>query len=506
MPPSPRPCRWVARRWRQRRRRRSRRSSGGGGGGSGGGAAGAGRSGGTAAARAAGACCSAPPRPSPARPGPHAPAWPCAPTMPGARMPAGALRRGPRRRAGLPDGPGGDRGVRAADQRARRGAAARPGPPRPAGPAHLRRAAARAAAARVCARAAQHAKGARAPGGRGWAGGGPGARPRARAVPPPRLAGEHTGAPPRLATSHDLTHATPLAPPQIILSTNIAETSITISGVRYVVDTGFVKARAYSPRLGADCLQARARVPAPCGRACACCRPPLLRWRRRRLRDGWADADGWCTGRRRAAGRLPPSASQRRIPRPSSRPRPRPAGHPHLAGAGAAAQRARGARGGGQGVPPVHRGVVPPAGARHAARDPAHQPGIHRAAGAPGKGAGLGQRRWLVGWAGQVRPHCRCRSVHSPPACHSHLSAAPTAARGRLGMEHVLGFSFTDPTLPSLAHPRLPCPAARPARSSRHWASRTCWGSTSWTRRPAPRCCARWSCCWRWGRWTAGGG
>ena len=42
---------------------------------------------------------------------------------------------------------------------------------------------------------------------------------------------------------------------QIILSTNIAETSITISGVRYVVDTGFVKTRSYSPKQGADCLQ-----------------------------------------------------------------------------------------------------------------------------------------------------------------------------------------------------------------------------------------------------------
>ena len=42
---------------------------------------------------------------------------------------------------------------------------------------------------------------------------------------------------------------------KVVLATNIAETSITITGVRYVVDTGFVKARSYSPRLGADCLQ-----------------------------------------------------------------------------------------------------------------------------------------------------------------------------------------------------------------------------------------------------------
>lgn len=41
---------------------------------------------------------------------------------------------------------------------------------------------------------------------------------------------------------------------KIILSTNIAETSITIPGVRYVIDTGFVKSRSYNAGLGADCL------------------------------------------------------------------------------------------------------------------------------------------------------------------------------------------------------------------------------------------------------------
>ena len=41
---------------------------------------------------------------------------------------------------------------------------------------------------------------------------------------------------------------------KVILSTNIAETSITLPGVRYVVDTGVVKARGYNPRLGLDYL------------------------------------------------------------------------------------------------------------------------------------------------------------------------------------------------------------------------------------------------------------
>jgi len=43
----------------------------------------------------------------------------------------------------------------------------------------------------------------------------------------------------------------------VVLATNIAETSITIPGVRYVVDPGFVKARSYNARLGSDSLQAR---------------------------------------------------------------------------------------------------------------------------------------------------------------------------------------------------------------------------------------------------------
>lgn len=47
------------------------------------------------------------------------------------------------------------------------------------------------------------------------------------------------------------------APPgarKVVLATNIAETSITIDGVFYVVDPGFVKLNAYDPKLGMDTL------------------------------------------------------------------------------------------------------------------------------------------------------------------------------------------------------------------------------------------------------------
>jgi HrpA-like RNA helicase len=37
---------------------------------------------------------------------------------------------------------------------------------------------------------------------------------------------------------------------KIVLSTNIAETSITISGIRYVVDTGMVKVKGYHATSG----------------------------------------------------------------------------------------------------------------------------------------------------------------------------------------------------------------------------------------------------------------
>ncbi|WJX77661.1 Pre-mRNA-splicing factor ATP-dependent RNA helicase DEAH10 [Trifolium repens] len=41
---------------------------------------------------------------------------------------------------------------------------------------------------------------------------------------------------------------------QVILATNIAETSITIPGIKYVIDPGLVKARSYDPGKGMESL------------------------------------------------------------------------------------------------------------------------------------------------------------------------------------------------------------------------------------------------------------
>lgn len=44
---------------------------------------------------------------------------------------------------------------------------------------------------------------------------------------------------------------------KVILSTNIAETSLTISGIKYVIDSGVVKRRVYDPKTGMDTLKVK---------------------------------------------------------------------------------------------------------------------------------------------------------------------------------------------------------------------------------------------------------
>lgn len=58
---------------------------------------------------------------------------------------------------------------------------------------------------------------------------------------------------------------------KVVLATNIAETSLTISGMRYVIDSGLVKARSYNAKSGIQSLQvvpiSRAQAAQRCGRA-----------------------------------------------------------------------------------------------------------------------------------------------------------------------------------------------------------------------------------------------
>jgi pre-mRNA-splicing factor ATP-dependent RNA helicase DHX38/PRP16 len=39
-----------------------------------------------------------------------------------------------------------------------------------------------------------------------------------------------------------------------IVATNIAETSLTLDGVKFVVDCGFCKLKVYNPKIGMDAL------------------------------------------------------------------------------------------------------------------------------------------------------------------------------------------------------------------------------------------------------------
>ena len=42
---------------------------------------------------------------------------------------------------------------------------------------------------------------------------------------------------------------------KVIVATNIAETSLTVDGIMYVVDAGYSKLKVYNPKVGMDALQ-----------------------------------------------------------------------------------------------------------------------------------------------------------------------------------------------------------------------------------------------------------
>lgn len=58
---------------------------------------------------------------------------------------------------------------------------------------------------------------------------------------------------------------------KVVLATNIAETSLTINGIVYVIDPGFCKQKSYNPRTGMESLIvtpiSRASAMQRCGRA-----------------------------------------------------------------------------------------------------------------------------------------------------------------------------------------------------------------------------------------------
>ena len=42
---------------------------------------------------------------------------------------------------------------------------------------------------------------------------------------------------------------------KVIVATNIAETSLTVDGIHFVVDAGYSKLKVYNPKVGMDALQ-----------------------------------------------------------------------------------------------------------------------------------------------------------------------------------------------------------------------------------------------------------
>jgi ATP-dependent RNA helicase DDX35 len=57
------------------------------------------------------------------------------------------------------------------------------------------------------------------------------------------------------ARQQEIFEPTPRGKRKVVVATNIAEASITIDNIVYVVDCGFVKVRSYDPRLCKECLQ-----------------------------------------------------------------------------------------------------------------------------------------------------------------------------------------------------------------------------------------------------------
>jgi hypothetical protein len=148
----------------------------------------------------------------------------------------------------------------------------------------------------------------------------------------------------------------------VVLATNIAETSLTIDGICYVVDTGFCKQKSYNPRTGMESL-----IVTPVSRAAA---------EQRKVGgvDGWVGPHEVKVEANAAASWLgscwgfPPCSLAALTPNHNKN-------HPitfFTTGPG-------GADAGREVLPPVHDvGLPERAGRRHGAGDPTHQHGERR--------------------------------------------------------------------------------------------------------------------------------
>ena len=52
---------------------------------------------------------------------------------------------------------------------------------------------------------------------------------------------------------------------KVVVATNIAETSLTVDGILYVIDSGYSKLKVYNPKVGMDALQITPISQANCG-------------------------------------------------------------------------------------------------------------------------------------------------------------------------------------------------------------------------------------------------
>ncbi len=216
---------------------------------------------------------------------------------------------------------------------------------------------------------------------------------------------------------------------KVVLATSIAETSLTIEGVRIVVDGGYRRAPAYEPADRADGARDAAGVAGGGGAAARARRArrtggllPAVERRAGRGARGVRCAGNAGGGSERAGAR------PRRMGRdgPGAAPLPRSAAGAGLERGGGAAARARGARCGGA----DHRGGQGAGAAAAASAARPHDPpgGGGGRCGNGGAGGGAADR------AGARRRRCRSRA-----AARAVRARARAAGRGGAGVGGALG-------------------------------------------------------------------